>query len=471
MRKNKLLIPITLVIGLGKSGENAARLLKSEGESVIVVEESNNNELAKKAISLRELGITVVLGKAFTINNLKQWINQIRSVIVSPGVSWDHSTLKQLRGMNITVKGEVSLAWERLSNIPWAAITGTNGKTTVTYMLQHICKDSLINSAMCGNMGVTTSSISYNYKRTNKEAIEQLKLLIIEMSSYQIESSPEIKPHIGIWTNLTPDHLERHKTIENYFKIKSNLLNNSLNPIYNADDKYLANHRNILKEGIWVSTKSEYSGENKNKYWLNKEGVIMEDDQKLYNSNLIKIPGEHNVQNLLLVTAAARLIGITSKDIEKSIVNFKGVPHRLEKIDTPIEIDIFNDSKATNYDSAIAGISSVEEPIILISGGKGKKGDIKSWLRIVRDKVSSILLYGSSAKFLEGELRKTSFSGEIEIHIELEEAVKSAIKLIKYGKSKTLLFSPSCASFDQYRNFEERGEHFKALIKRYANRI
>ena len=238
MLKQKQPNEINIVLGLGRSGTSAAKLLKSEGKNVLILENNSNKKLIEISQKLQSEGINVILlDEPLHINNFTPWIGRISSIIVSPGIDWEHKALKELRSKNIVMKGEVQLAWERLNHISSIGITGTNGKTTVTNMLNHVLKLNSLNSDMGGNVGKALSEIALEIKQKN---YQKLNWLVLELSSYQIEGSSKLKPSIGIWTTFTPDHLERHHDIETYFKIKRSLLEKSSIRIYNADDKYLS---------------------------------------------------------------------------------------------------------------------------------------------------------------------------------------------------------------------------------------
>ena len=466
MSKQKNPNQIHIVLGLGSSGINAAKLLQSEGKNVLVLENYSNEKLIDISKKLKSDGINaILLDKPLHINNFKDWIGKISSIVVSPGIDWEHKTLKELRSKNIYMQGEVQLAWERLSHIPSIGITGTNGKTTVTNMLHHVLKLNSLNSDMGGNIGKALSQIALENKDQNHK---KLNWLVIELSSYQIESSPKIKPRIGIWTTFTPDHLERHHDIETYFNIKRSLLEKSSIRIYNSDDKYLSHKRKELPEGIWVGINNQSSYSHHPKYWIDEKGYIYEDQIQLFNSSILKIPGKHNLQNLLLVTAAAREIGLAQASIAKSINSFKPIPHRLEYLGKIGKLAIYNDSKATNFDSSLIALKSVPSPIILLAGGKLKKGDCITWIEQLKQSTKGVVLFGVSALDLKKSIVKSSYKGEVIIKKSLEEATNASINFARTTNSKTILLSPACASFDQYKSYEERGEHFKKIVKNYG---
>ena len=463
MSKQKYSDQIHIVLGLGSSGISAAKLLKSEGKNVLVLENNSNKKLINNANKLKSEGINVILlEEPLHFNNFKPWIEEIYSITVSPGIDWEHKALKELRRKNIKVHGEVELAWERLNHIPTIGITGTNGKTTVTNMLNHILKLNNLISDMGGNIGKALSKIALENIKNNSQ---ELNWLVLELSSYQIESSPKVAPDIGIWTTFTPDHLERHHNIETYFKIKRSLLEKSSIRIYNFDDQYLSNRRKELPKGIWIGTNQQSYYPEYPKFWIDKNGYIIEGQKQLFHSSIFKLPGKHNLQNLLLVTAAAREIGLDHSSIAKSIKTFKSIPHRLEFIGKLNNLSFYNDSKATNFDSSLSGLKSIPYPIILLAGGVQKKGDYLPWMKQLKQSTNGIVLFGFSARDLKEALLMSSYKGEIIIKKNLEEATIASINIARKTNSKSILLSPACASFDQYQNYEERGEHFKKIFK------
>ena len=458
---------IHIILGLGSSGRSAAKLLKSEGKNVLVLENDSNQKLINISHKLRSEGINVILlDKPLHINNFTPWIESICSVTVSPGIDWQHIALKELRYKNINIHGEVELAWERLKHIPSIGITGTNGKTTVTNMLHHVLKLNNLNTDMGGNIGKALSYVALENKKNN---YQDLNWLVLELSSYQIESSPKVSPTIGIWTTFTPDHLERHKNIETYFKIKRSLLEKSSIRIYNSDDKYLSSKRKELPKGIWVGTNQQSYYSQHPKFWIDEKGYIIEDKKQLFHSSILKIPGKHNLQNLLLVTAAAREIGLDNSSIATSISSFKSIPHRLEYLGKVNSLSFYNDSKATNYDSSITGLKSIPFPIILLAGGIQKDGDYLPWIKQIKQSTNGIVLFGLSANNLKEALLMSAYTGEIIVKQNLEEATLASIDIAKKTNSKSILLSPACASFDQYQNYEERGDHFKKLVQNYRD--
>jgi len=453
---------INLVIGLGRSGYWAAKFLNSKGKRVIVLEEKINNQLTIYKKDLEKIGVEVLLDFPFEFEKISQWINNINCVILSPSIDIANQTVLKLKKAGIKVLGEANIGWNYLKDINWIGITGTNGKTTVTHLLSHILSQNKLEAPSAGNIGIPFCKYAYDYNLNKK-----LDWIIAELSSYQIEIAGEIKPKIGIWTTFTPDHLDRHKTIDNYFKIKNHLLKSSEIRIYNYDDEYLKSSSKKLAKGIWVSLDYKNKSIEDCDFWIDEKGYIVEKDVTLFHSDTLRIKGKHNILNLLLATAAARKIGITGKNIKNSLKTYKQLPHRLETIYNSKNLEVINDSKATNFDSSFAGIKSLDKGQIIIIGGRIKQGESRLWSSIILEKCKGIFLYGESSKELKRILLKAGFKEDIFIHNELKDLIPIAIKYLKKRKLKILLFSPACSSFDQFKDYEERGNYFKFVVKKY----
>ena len=455
---------IYFVIGLGRSGFWAAKFLKSMGKRVIIWESNENKELLKTKEELEKLNITVCLNKQFLFDNFSEYLNQIESVVVSPSIPFDHLTIIKLKKRGIVVEGEISIAWESLKNINWIGITGTNGKTTVTHLLSHILKENKLFAPFAGNIGTPLCKIAYSLKSKN------IDWLVAELSSFQIEISEFcLKPKIGIWTTFTADHLDRHKTLDNYFKIKNSLLIQSEFRIYNYDDKYLRRNFKSLSNGVWITTNSQKSDLDHCDYWINNEDFIVERREKLFSLNNFKLKGNHNTQNLLLAVAAARKIGLSPERIKNALLCYEQLPHRMETIYQSNDLEIINDSKATNFDSSIAGIKAIKGDPIIISGGRFKSGNSKEWVKIINKKAKAIFLFGESSQTLKKLILKGGFKKDIFTFNDLSEVINYAYSYIKNKQTEILLFSPSCSSYDQFRDYEQRGDIFKKLVYQKFN--
>ena len=451
-------MPEALIIGFGKSGVAAARLLKQEGWEVELYDSSTSPTLLKQQQELASEHITVKLQTTpeFTNSDLSKLI------IVSPGVPWDIPILAQAREMGMETIGEMELAWRHLQDIPWVGITGTNGKTTTTALTAAIFQRAGLNAPACGNIGCAASEVALSRKKPD--------WIIGEISSYQIESSVTLAPRIGIWTTFTPDHLARHKTLENYYHIKAKLLHNSQLQIFNGDDAYLSKlGLNHWPNAYWTSVKGEEFLIGGKGFYI-ENGWVMEKisatPQAIVEVSALRMVGEHNQQNLLMSVAAARLAGIDITAISQAVREFPGVPHRLEHICNWQGVDFINDSKATNYDAAEVGLASVQSPAILIAGGEAKAGDDTAWLTQIQAKAVAVLLIGNAAPAFSKRLQEVGYSN---YHIveTMENAVSLSGELAKKHQASVVLLSPACASFDQYPNFEMRGEDFRQLCHKY----
>lgn len=409
-------MPKAEIIGLGRSGIAAAKLLNRDGWLVTIIDSATETQLKSRfhadefqasTQKLIQEGIEVKLGSkiALALNKLPDL------VVVSPGVPWDIPALIEARKLGVETIGEIELAWRYLNTVPWVGITGTNGKTTTTAMVAAIFKAAGKIAPACGNIGHAACELALSHFE-NKSS--QLDWIVAELSSYQIESSSQLAPKIGIWTTLTPDHLDRHKTLENYARIKASLLHRCNRQVINGDDRYLQSVvREQFPRAYWTSiqgkdrltcdrTKTVYLEENMSAEETSTAYAVRDDwivafGELICPISLFKMPGLHNRQNLLLAIAAAKLAGINKSAIVEAITTFPGVAHRLEPVGTHRGIKFINDSKATNYDAAEVGLVSVEAPVILIAGGEAKVGDDTAWLEAIKAKAVFVLLIGTAA--------------------------------------------------------------------------
>jgi UDP-N-acetylmuramoylalanine--D-glutamate ligase len=445
------------IIGLGKSGIAAARLFLSQDHHAIVTisDRSQSEYLQSLQQELAHEPITVKLGHNFNLDDEPK----PDLIIVSPGVPWDLPVLEEARKQGIETIGEMELAWRNLQSFPWIAVTGTNGKTTTTALTEAIFKTAGKNAPACGNIGYAACELALENKQ------QKLDWVIAEVSSYQIESSSQLKPQIGIWTTFTPDHLSRHKTLDNYFNIKASLLKRCQQQIFNADDPYLHNLglNNHWNNAYWTSIngKENLIGDPSRGVYI-QDGWIVAFGELICPISLFKMVGKHNQQNLLMSVAASRLAGIEKKAIAEAISSFSGVPHRLELICNVAGIDYINDSKATNYDAAEVGLASVTSPVILIAGGEAKAGDDHKWIELIKQKCAVVLLIGDAAPLFAERLKQSGYDNYYIVET-MDNAVIKAQELAKQNQAKVCLLSPACASFDQYRSFEHRGDHFRQL--------
>ena len=263
-------------------------------------------------------------------------------------------------------------------------------------------------------------------------------------------------------------HLERHGSMDAYRDIKQGLLQRSEHVVLNADDADLKSRQADWPDAQWVSSAQTRPESSSLELWINENDLVCSNKGALFAANALAMPGEHNRQNMLLVTAAALQAGLGAIAIERGLRSFPGVPHRLENLGSIHGMHVFNDSKATNYDAAAVALQAVPGPIALLAGGLSKQGDASGWLQLLHDRVCSIALFGSDREVLRDLIRRSGYTGNVISHPTMADAVTAAIAQGKNEKASSLLLSPACASFDQYKDFEARGNHFRDIIQQHS---
>jgi UDP-N-acetylmuramoylalanine--D-glutamate ligase len=474
----------TLVVGLGRSGIGAARLLRALGEPVCLAESRSGDALAEQAATLEAEGIPVKLGLPLDADRFDALTPPPATVVVSPGIRFDHPALEALRARGVAVQGELVGAWRAGRAVPWIGITGTNGKTTVTHLVHHLLVAGGLDAPLCGNVGTSAADVVRQRivagpaasgvslsgaSLSGGSSAENLALpdwLVVELSSYQIEAAPELAPAIGIWTTLTPDHLERHGTLEAYRAIKRQLLEQSGLRILNADDADLRSRAASWDQACWITAgprQAALDGGIDPHLWI-EAGEVWNADGPLFPAAALAMPGDHNRQNLLLAAAVALAAGLTPAVIEAGCRSFPGVPHRLERIRFHQGITWFNDSKATNYDAAEVALRALDGPLVVLAGGQSKQGDAAGWIAQLHRQAAAVILYGAARQEFTGLLAAGGYGGRVESVEGLDQAVPLARQLAVEGACPAVLLSPACASFDQYSDFEARGHHFRRLV-------
>jgi UDP-N-acetylmuramoylalanine--D-glutamate ligase len=474
----------TLVVGLGRSGIGAARLLRALGEPVCLAESRSGDALAEQAATLEAEGIPVKLGLPLDADRFDALTPPPATVVVSPGIRFDHPALEALRARGVAVQGELVGAWRAGRAVPWIGITGTNGKTTVTHLVHHLLVAGGLDAPLCGNVGTSAADVVRQRivagpaasgvslsgaSLSGGSSAENLALpdwLVVELSSYQIEAAPELAPAIGIWTTLTPDHLERHGTLEAYRAIKRQLLEQSGLRILNADDADLRSRAASWDQACWITAgprQAALDGGIDPHLWI-EAGEVWNADGPLFPAAALAMPGDHNRQNLLLAAAVALAAGLTPAVIEAGCRSFPGVPHRLERIRFHQGITWFNDSKATNYDAAEVALRALDGPLVVLAGGQSKQGDAAGWIAQLHRQAAAVSLYGAARQEFTGLLAAGGYGGRVESVEGLDQAVPLARQLAAEGACPAVLLSPACASFDQYSDFEARGHHFRRLV-------
>lgn len=466
--------PCTVVLGLGRSGLGAARLLHHLGHGVVVFESSTAEPLRQRALELEAQGIEVRLGTALEGASFSALGKSVERVIVSPGIRWDHPTLEQLRHQGVAVEGELVAAWEALPATPWIGITGTNGKTTVTHLVNHLLGCAGFDAPMGGNVGNSAAELALERLAPGQAAPDWL---VVELSSFQIEACALVAPRIGLWTTLTPDHLERHGTLAHYRAIKRSLLERSACQILNADDPDLRSQAPSWQRAHWVTAgdRSALAPGLNPLLWIEADQVTSAAGP-LLDARSLAMPGAHNRQNLVLAAAVGLELGLSGTTMEAAFRRFPGVPHRLERIGVLQGISYYNDSKATNYDAAEVALQALPGPLVVLAGGQAKQGDASGWIERLKVQAVAVVLFGAAGPLFQDLLEERGYGGRVAVVADLEQAVALASELaadlrLAPGRSgcQAVLLSPACASFDQYSDFEARGDHFRQLVQTLAS--
>jgi UDP-N-acetylmuramoylalanine--D-glutamate ligase len=444
-----------LVVGLGKSGKSAALFLRDRGARVTVSDVRSAEALAGEIPALLDAGIMVETGGHGLLTFRRQDL-----IVVSPGVPYDTPELKQVRAFGLRILGELELA-SRFLQGQVVAITGSNGKTTTTSLLGKIFADSGVPTLVGGNIGTPVIDlIAQSMPQT---------VSVLEVSSFQLETVVEFRPHIAVVLNITQDHLDRHGTFENYAAMKARITAQQTAEdffVLNAEDKptqmlaaqtkaqvYWFSGRRPIKQGAFVHGESVV--------FLPREGAKPEPVMPLAE---IPLKGAHNVDNVLAAVCAARLGGVSAKSIRASVASFKAVEHRLEFVATLRGVSFFNDSKATNVDATKKALEAFAGGVHLILGGKDKNSDYTELADLIRAHVKTVYTIGSAAEKIERHL-----AGVVKIVSAgtLDAAVRQAAQLAVAGD--VVLLAPACSSFDQFTSYEHRGRVFKELVKVLAS--
>lgn len=441
-----------LVIGAAVTGIPTVKQLHKMGAEIILNDFKKAEDIKDTLDQLAELDIRFVGG-----GHPVELAEQCDFVVISPGVPTDIDLVKKAKALGKEVIGEIELAY-RLTSTPIAAITGTNGKTTTTALLGEIMKASGRTTYVTGNIGHAMISEVDNAKPED--------IFVLEVSSFQLESTVDFKPQISAILNITLDHLNRHKTMENYIDTKCKVFYNQDKDGYtilNKDDPETAKLGERVKSRLLMFSRKEILEEGA--FVEDGSIVIVLDNKKstIVHTDEIYIPGNHNLENALAASLMAYCAGVAPEVIARVLREFKGVEHRIEFVMDRKGVYYYNDSKGTNPDASIKAIEAMKRPIVLIAGGMDKGSEFDEFVEAFGKKVKELVLFGETAEKLEQTARKHHFRHIHRVH-NLEEAVKKCHHLAKKGDC--VLLSPACASWDMFKNFEERGRMFKDYVKK-----
>jgi UDP-N-acetylmuramoylalanine--D-glutamate ligase len=438
-----------LVVGMARTGIATAKFLKVKGSLVTTSEAKPEEEMREAARELRSLDLSTEWGGHQTETFLKQDL-----IVVSPGVDLSMDPIQKAIRKGIRVISEIELAYHFI-HVPILAITGTNGKTTTTHLLGEMLKQDGRSVGVGGNVGEPLVLFA--------DGDERWEVLVVEISSFQLEGIENFRPRISVLLNITEDHLDRYSSYNDYIQAKVRIFANQNSgdlAVLNRDDpivmrsgegakvrKILFSMRERLEEGAFsdgrtISLRSEGKGE---EYSLDKT----------------PLKGVHNVENMMAALTAARFFGCSKKAVQEVLDRFKGLEHRLEFVREIGGVRFYDDSKGTNVGSVVKSLQSFSEPVILIAGGKDKNGDLSPLKELVQKRVKRLVLLGEAKDRMNRELGGLT---ETVIAQTLEEAVSLAHQEAKGGE--VVLLSPACSSFDMFKDYKERGKVFKEAVFR-----
>jgi len=429
-----------LVVGLGESGRAAARFFVSRGATV----SATDSRVDLETTELEDLGVELHLG-----GHQDSLFSNQDLIVPSPGVPWDLPQLEAARRHGVEVAGELEIAAGKLRG-KVIGVTGTNGKTTTTSWIGHILAAAGVNVRVAGNIGTPVLSI------VDESTHDQWTVL--ELSSFQLEAMQSFRCHIAAVLNITPDHLDRHGDLAAYSAAKAQILvaqQPGDTAVLNADEP----NTKALVARVHGNTMFFNRHKQTTGAWVEEDQIVLE-GRRICTTQL-PLPGSHNLENALAAACTASLAGVSDQDIAAGIASFQGVEHRLEFVRNLRGVGYYNDSKATNVDASIKAIESFDQGLWLILGGRDKGGDFTPLSDAIRDRTREVLLIGEAASKIRSQL-----NGAVAL-----QGLETLSAAIEYAHSRategdTVLLAPACASFDQYRNYEERGNMFKRIVEK-----
>ena len=436
-----------LVVGLGKTGLATAKRLSRLGAAVTVTDLRPLEELKAQAgalgdkVKLSAGGYDDVIGVTFDL------------VIPSPGVSWQDGLLQEFRGRGVEVISEIELAY-RLGSSRWIAVTGTNGKTTTTTMIGSMLRQAGIPCVVCGNIGNPAIGEDGLFDRNTT--------VVAEISSFQLEGVVDFSPAIAAILNITPDHLDRHGSMENYASIKSMVFVKQ-----KPGDACVLNMDEPLTAGLSAALPSKALGFSTKKSVANgafsESGSIFISEKgkraPVGQVDELKVEGLANLENALAACAVSHAAGADAAAIGRALAAFEGVPHRMEPVAEVGSVRYINDSKGTNVSATLKALGGIGSPVTVILGGRDKNSDFSPLAAVIREKNCRVILIGEAAGKIAAALGDY---GAVKKAADMDEAVRLAESVSRPGD--TVLLSPACASFDMFKNFEERGESFRRAV-------
>lgn len=440
-----------LVFGSGISGIGATRLLEKTGADVILYDtnETLDTEEIKKRLG-DESTAEILLGEL-----PQQVLDMLSMAVLSPGVPTDHDVVERLRKQQVPVIGEIELAYMYAGG-DVLAITGTNGKTTTTALLGEIMKQYKDHVFVVGNIGNPFTDVA---SEMTKDSVA-----VAEVSSFQLETIRTFCPKVSAILNITPDHLNRHHTMEAYIHAKERIAENQTKDqviVLNYEDEVLRNYGEKTKAHVCYFSSRQRLDRG---IYLENGNIIYKESEEIAVCHVsqLQLLGTHNYENVMAAVAMAAAYGVPMDVIRQAVKDFKGVEHRIEFVAEKNGVCYYNDSKGTNPDAAIRGIQAMNRPTVLIGGGYDKASEYDEWIDSFDGKVKKLVLIGATKEKIAETARRHGFF-EIAFADTFEEAFAVCVDSASEGDA--VLLSPACASWGMFKNYEERGDKFKELVK------
>lgn len=432
------------ILGMARSGYEAAKLLSDYNNEIIVTDGKEQKE--ELVSELESLGVKVII----TSNQLSLLDDSFDYVIKNPGIKYDNPVVVKAKELGIKVINEVEMAYSFLDkSVNIIGVTGSNGKTTTTTLISEFMKNSFDNVYLGGNIGIPLSNFVRDIKPNS--------YLVLEISDHQLCDMYDFKTNVSVLTNITPTHLDFHKSYEVYQMTKKKIFNNHTSDdlaVINKDDEVSMNITDDIK-----STKVYYGHDKTNLAYYDEEGIYY-DGKLVIKLDDIILKGKHNYQNIMGAIIAVKKYGVTDEVIQKVLKEFKGVEHRLEYVDTINGVTYYNDSKATNCVSTITALNSFNQPTILLLGGYDRGHSFHDLDDSMKN-VKCVVCFGETKNRIE------EFCNDLNIRCYKNDTLKEAMNVVKdiCTPGDVVLLSPACASWDQYDKFEDRGDEFKNLVR------
>jgi len=440
--KNDFLDKAVVVIGLGQTGLSVLRWLNRQGASVTMVD-SRTNPPSLKVLAKEWPDIQVVTGQLE-----EAVLTQAELIVVSPGVSVQEPAIQAAKVAGVEVIGDVELfARYRPAKSKVIAITGSNGKTTVTTLAGEICKEAGLKTVVAGNIGTPV---------LDTLMLETPDVYVLELSSFQLETISSLKVDVATILNVTQDHLDRYESFEDYAKAKGRIYLNASLSVANRDD--------VIVKSLTTTESISFGldkAPNIADFGIDEDGWLTSGRRRLIHQKDLKVQGKHNVANMLAAAALCMNIGIERHVITRALKAFTGLPHRVQWVAQVNGVDYFDDSKGTNVGAACAAIEGLPQKVVLIAGGDGKGQDFSPLTKAVKENARAVVLFGQDARLIQDVLLETDLP--IYDAVDLPEAVAIADKVASKGDA--VLLSPACASLDMFDNYEHRADVFIKAVK------